>query len=110
MELKHQDKLLNRYCSLVGKTVSHQEFEARVTMRLGEGALTTDEYIRLFGGDTDEPGEAVALAMSIEAQALDLYHRAAQTATGDEIRNFFIEIVREEKSHLNMLGELMDTF
>ncbi|MDH4318425.1 MAG: ferritin family protein [Desulfobulbaceae bacterium] len=110
VELKHQDKLLNRYCSLIGKRVSHQEFEVRVTMKLGEGALTTDEYINLFGVNAEEPGEAVTLAMAIEAQAQDLYHRAAQAATSDEIRYFFIDIVQEEKSHLKMLGELMDTF
>jgi len=109
VELKHQEKLFAMYCSLIGKDLPREDFAKRVFEGVGEGGLTTAEYIKFFGGVGSDPADAVALAMSIEAQALDLYHRAARLTENVQLEEFFVTIVQEEKAHLDMLGELMDS-
>jgi len=49
-----------------------------------EGGLTTQEYLRLYQPDLEVAAEVISLAMAIEAQALDLYQRAADRAQTDE--------------------------
>ena len=49
------------------------------------------------------------MAMSIEAQALDLYERAASNSTVAENVMTFRKIATEEKAHLKRLGDIMDT-
>jgi sulfur-carrier protein adenylyltransferase/sulfurtransferase len=46
--------------------------------------------------------------MSIEAQALDLYQRAADRQPDKEGRVFLKQLVDEEKDHLVQLGRLME--
>ena len=109
MELKHQDKLFSMYCSLTDEVLVREDFAERVVQGLGEGGLTTNEYVKFFGGVGSDPVDVVSLAMSIEAQALDLYHRAGRLTEDVRLKEFFATIVQEEKAHLNMLGKLMDT-
>ena len=109
VELKHQDKLFAMYCSLTREPLRREDFAERVVEGIGEGGLTTAEYIQFFGGVGSDPADAVSLAMSIEAQALDLYHRAGRLTENVPLKEFFATIVQEEKAHLDMLSELMDT-
>jgi rubrerythrin len=46
--------------------------------------------------------------MAIEAQALDLYQRAADRAGTTESQNVLMQIANEERSHLEQLGALFD--
>jgi len=47
--------------------------------------------------------------MSIEAQALDLYTRAANRSTDEHSRETLKKIAEEERTHLEQLAKLMDT-
>ena len=53
-----------------------------------EGGMTTEEYVSFFKPDLESPEGVIGLAMSIEAQALDLYARASERAAQEESRKF----------------------
>jgi sulfur-carrier protein adenylyltransferase/sulfurtransferase len=71
-----------------------------------EGGLSTDDYLKLYQPDLDVVEEVISLAMAIEAQALDLYQRAADRAVSAESRNALAQIASEERGHLEQLGRL----
>jgi len=73
-----------------------------------EGGLNTEEYMQLFNANLDSPSEVVGLAMSIEAQALDMYHRASENAQDPASREVLYQIALEEQEHLKLLGELFE--
>ena len=73
-----------------------------------EGGLTTEEYLALYPTDFEAASEVISLAMGIEAQALDLYLRAADNSTQADTRQVLLHIAEEERAHLKLLGELLD--
>jgi len=107
IEIKHKDRLFDEYTRLTGKD-DRGAFECAFVTPLMEGGLTTEEYMDRFKPDLDSPGDVVSLAMSIEAQALDLYMRSATWTQNDENRAILEQIASEEKTHLARLGQLMD--
>ena len=72
------------------------------------GGMTTEDYLAMFDTRLDSAIEVISVAMSIEAQALDLYQRAAETADISQTKRLLMDIAGEERSHLNQLGDLMD--
>jgi len=109
IEVKHQLSLVNAYNEMSQEDVTREEFETMVETKAMEGGLTTDQYMELFNPDLDSPTEVISLAMSIEAQALDLYQRVGASITQAESRDIIHGIANEEKSHLASLGRLMDS-
>lgn len=109
IEVKHQDRIFNEYIRLSGKPVGRQAFEKNVLHTVVEGGLTTEEYTNLFQPDWESAADIIGLAMSIEAQALDLYLRAADRSPNPESRKVLAQIGDEERAHLKQLGKLMET-
>lgn len=109
IEILHQDRIFELYLKTTDETVSRKDFEGRIVVTAMEGGLTTEEYINRLQPNLEDVHEAVAIAMSIEAQALDLYQRAAQRSSREQSRAVLTQIASEEQVHLNKLGELMDT-
>ena len=107
IEIKHKDRLFAEYTRLTGKD-DRGAFECSFVTPLMEGGLTTEEYMARFKPDFGSPVDVVSLAMSIEAQALDLYMRSAEWTQNDENRAILEQIASEEKTHLARLGELLD--
>jgi sulfur-carrier protein adenylyltransferase/sulfurtransferase len=108
IEVKHKERLFKAYLEATGETQSVQEFESGIVASTVEGGLTTKEYVDRFQPDFESEIDIISLAMSIEAQALDLYERAADN-TGDENSKAVLkQIAGEELAHLSRLGELMD--
>ena len=70
--------------------------------------MTTQEYLDLFQPDLESVKDVIELAMSIEAQALDLYLRAADRSANSESKKELSQIAAEERSHLAQLGKLME--
>ena len=66
------------------------------------------EYLQLFEVDLESPADVVGLAMSIEAQALDMYHRASENAKDPESKEALHQIALEEQEHLKQLGKLFE--
>ncbi len=104
----HKDRIFSEYCILTGET-DRQAFEEKIAVEVIEGGMTTDDYLDLFSADLNNATEVIALAMSIEAQALDLYTRAGREVGSDKLEALLARIASEEKNHLQQLGKLMDT-
>ncbi len=107
IEIKHKDRLFEEYTRLTGKT-DRGAFECSFVVKVMEGGLTTEEYLDRFKPNLDSPVDVISLAISIEAQALDLYMRAAVWTQSDENRAILEQIAGEEKTHLARLGQLLD--
>jgi rhodanese-related sulfurtransferase len=108
IEVKHQDRILEQYTELTGQSVPRETFEAQKLPDVLEGGLTTEEYANLLMPSYDTLTEIIELAMSIEAQAMDLYLRASEKAQDQAGKNALIQIANEEKTHLARLGQLME--
>lgn len=109
IEAKHQDRILAQYTEVTGQPVTRESFEARQVSAVLEGGLTTEEYTNLLMPAFNTVVDIIELAMSIEAQALDLYLRASEKAPSEAGKKALIQIANEEKTHLARLGELLET-
>ncbi len=109
IEVKHQDAVFDAYVRVADAAVSREQFDAMVETSAGEGGLTTDQYLELFDPDLSVETEVISLAMSIEAQALDLYQRVGARMKNADSAAIVHGIAEEEKQHLERLGKLMDT-
>ena len=109
IEVKHQMSIYIAYNDISTKEVSKDEFEKMVEIKALEGGLSTREYLELFGSDLDSENQVISLAMSIEAQALDLYQRLSLKVENRQARDIINKIAKEEKAHLASLGKLMDS-
>jgi rhodanese-related sulfurtransferase/rubrerythrin len=108
IEEKHQQRLLEAYAALTGRAVSRRDFEKEALPQVVEGGLSTEEYAARFEPDWESPQDVIALAMSIEAQALDLYQRAAAQSTQPQSAVTLNRIAAEEQAHLAQLGSLLE--
>ena len=108
IEINHQNRLLHEYNRITGKTFENANFDAEIVTPAVEGGISTEEFMQLFGADLDSTSEVVGLAMSVEAQALDMYQRASENAKDPESREVLHQIAMEEQEHLKLLGELFE--
>ncbi len=108
IEVKHQQRIYDAYTALTGGSMSREEFARRIVTPAMEGGMTTEEYMTLYQPDMESPEEVISLAMAIEAQALDLYQRAARRAEKVSSRDTLYQIADEERSHLEQLGKLFE--
>lgn len=108
IEVMHQDRVFEFYTRITEQPLPRDDFEQRTVAGVVEGGLTTEAYISMFQPDLGSASEVVGLAMSIEAQALDLYLRAARKCADSDGSKAFMQIAEEEKAHLKELGKLMD--
>jgi len=106
IEVKHQDRIFAEYLKISGTSVSREEFVKKTVFLAMEGGLTTENYLELYQPDLEVAEEVISLAMAIEAQALDLYQRAADRAGTEESQNVLTQIAAEERAHLEQLGRL----
>ena len=109
IEVLHQNRILEEYIQITGKEIDRETFESGRVEKAVEGGLTTDEYIKLFKPDWNTSSDIIALAMSIEAQALDLYTRATNRSTDERSRAALKKIAEEERVHLEQLAKLIDS-
>lgn len=108
IEILHQEKLVHLYGELTGTTISVPEFAARIAEPAMEGGLTTEEYLQLYHVDQGSELEVLGLALAIEAQALDLYLRAAAKSEDPGAKRVFLQIADEERSHIARLSHTID--
>lgn len=110
IELLHQERLLELYNAHTGAAISKVEIEKKVTTQALEGGMTTDEYLTLYHPDLSKVSDVLSLAMAIEAQALDLYLRASESAEIKETKDVLRTIAEEEREHIKHLAVLMDKY
>jgi sulfur-carrier protein adenylyltransferase/sulfurtransferase len=109
IEVKHQMSIYIAYNDISPEEINKVEFEKMVEIKALEGGLSTMEYLELFGSDLSSEIQVISLAMSIEAQALDLYQRLSSKITNSKSRDIINKIASEEKAHLASLGKLLDS-
>lgn len=111
IELNHQKSIFQAYQNIRGDNVkvSQKDFEAMVEVKSLEGGLSTKQYLELFNPDLEKETDVISLAMSIEAQALDLYQRVTLRIDNPASKQVVQKIANEEKKHIESLGKLMDT-
>ncbi len=108
IEVQHQMSIFKAFNDINTNEISLDEFETMVETKALEGGLSTDEYLNLFKPDLNSETDIISLAMSIEAQALDLYQRVSLKVADSTSRDIINKIANEEKAHLASLGKLMD--
>ncbi len=108
IEVKHQERLFRQYLELSDTEPTLETFEKEIVVTAVEGGMTTEEYAAMYNPDWDSPVDVISLAMSIEAQALDMYQRTAQKVENEKSREILMQIAGEERTHLAELGKLMD--
>ncbi len=108
IELLHQEQLVKLYGEMTGRLISRDDFATKIVEPAMEGGLTTDEYLQLYKTDLDSEPEVLALALAIEAQALDLYLRAAEKSTDVDSERVLRRIAGEERSHIARLSNYID--
>ncbi len=103
----HKDRIFDEYQRM---TDDHDRrgFEDRMRKEAMEGGMSTDEYLSKFHVDENNVSEIIGLAMSIEAQALDLYSRSALLSQDPKNKTLLEHIADEEKEHLKKLGFLLE--
>ena len=107
IEILHQQRILKEYNALSGESWTVETFTVQKAASAMEGGLTTEEYIRIFDPDLESAADVISLAMSIEAQAFDLYERAAARSENGDSREVLKRIAAEERVHMAQLGKLM---
>lgn len=108
IEILHQERLVILYQEMTGKQVSMEAFFNSTVAPALEGGLTTEDYLARFHPDLNSITDILSLAMSIEAQALDLYQRASDQAPDVKARDALQQIANEERVHLRRLADYMD--
>lgn len=108
IEILHQQRLVELYREMTGTVLSIEEFTEKIAEPAMEGGLTTEEYLQLYKIDLNSELEVLGLAMAIEAQALDLYMRAAAKSKKSETRQVLLQIAEEERNHIDQLSSYID--
>jgi len=103
----HKERIFDEYARVTGSD-DRSAFESKYSSDVLEGGMTTEEYLERFAPDFESVEEVIGLAMSIEAQALDLYSRAARRSKDSNNQEMLERIAGEEKYHLEQLGSLLD--
>lgn len=111
IEIRHQERLVKLYTETTGVDITREDFAQKIAGPTMEGGLTTEEYLQLYQTDLESETEVLGMALAIEAQALDLYSRAAQQSeNSQEFRTVFLQIAEEERHHIVKLSEYMDQY
>lgn len=106
-EEKHKLVIYHLYKELYPESTGAEELINMATVKAVEGGRSAGEI--LAGQSSFETArQALELAMSIEAQALDLYMRYAAKAETENARALLRNLAKEENGHLRALATLMD--
>ena len=108
IEILHQQRLVDLYREISGTSLTMTEFAEKIAEPALEGGLTTEEYLQLYAVDLDSEIEVLGLAMAIEAQALDLYLRAAAQSVKQATKQVLLQIAEEERSHIARLSSYIN--
>jgi rubrerythrin len=110
IEVKHKQRLFDVYLTIDPTTVDMEAFENNVASELVEGGFDLDKLLEQSRKTFKTAARVLDFAMTLEAQAMDLYMRYAQRSEDPAVKNLFLDMANEEKSHLKSLGDLLDKY
>lgn len=108
IEILHQKHLFKLYQDITGTTASMENFATSTVQPAMEGGLSTEEYLNLYTPNLESEQDILSLALSIEAQALDLYQRTAENDPDENSRKVLQQIANEERAHMDRLANYLD--
>jgi rubrerythrin len=108
LEILHQERLVELYREIIGSDLTMNEFNEKIAEPAMEGGLTTEEFLQLYEIDLDSELDVLGMALAIEAQALDLYLRAAERSDKNRTGQVLLQIAEEERSHIARLSDYID--
>jgi rhodanese-related sulfurtransferase/rubrerythrin len=107
-EKGHKAKVFNLACGLDPSLKNHDHMGQKHSAIALEGGMTTEEFLETNKKYLENSKGTLEAAMMFEAQALDLYMRFALRAKDGASIELLYTLAQEEKSHLKILGKLMD--
>jgi rhodanese-related sulfurtransferase/rubrerythrin len=111
-ENKHMARLVEEYQADTGnKSDSIKEDFAGGNLPEGimEGG-SVSKFLQKAEPGFEKMSSIIDFAMSLEAQALDLYSRMAKMSDKIAVHDFFLRLADEEKAHLNYLAQEMKQY
>ncbi|PCI23921.1 MAG: hypothetical protein COB67_12245 [SAR324 cluster bacterium] len=75
-----------------------------------EGGMQLRELPDEILEQLENPQKILSFCLAIESQAFDFYSRLANRCRDDQARDFFFDMADEEKAHLILLTNEMDSF
>lgn len=102
LEDGHMAKLAAQY---PGLSSQHREMSHGTVV---EGGIDSEEFLERFGDQMTSIERILHVGMMFETQAYDLYSRLARKNENQEIREFFVKMASEEKSHLGRLTKELE--
>lgn len=108
IEVKHKAKLLALHAIHTGSEGTPEAIDEKRMADAMEGGLTAEDFLKVNRPAMQTNQEVVAMAMTIEAQAFDLYMRQARKVADDTSRQILQGLADDEKAHLAALGRLME--
>jgi len=109
IEILHQKHLFKLYQDITQTTVSMEDFATGTVQPALEGGLSTEEYLNLYKPNLESEQDILSMALAIEAQAMDLYQRAAANDPDERSRKVLQQIANEERAHMARLANYIDT-
>lgn len=107
IETRHQHRLYELSRTLVPSDESETGFAARVKSDLMEGGFAVGAFMAQHRAALTSRETILELAMSIEAQGMDLYMRYAERVDDQKAKEILRGLADEEKTHLTRLGEMI---
>jgi rubrerythrin len=107
-EDEHARAIFDQYRRVSGFDGNREDFERGASGEHLEGGLTAEEYLEAFRIDWDDPVHVLSFAMLVEAQALDLYLRAARASGDESVAAALMRAAEEEREHLRLVGQLLE--
>ena len=106
IEQAHEKRLREMYESLSPREQAQAPLEQAEPARM-EGGYSLEEFLERQGEALRDREQVLMLAMSLEAQALDLYMRLADRAKHQASKEVLLTISGEEQAHLAALGAML---
>lgn len=108
-EKGHKTKVLNLARGLDPSLKNYEKMGREHSAIALEGGMTAEDFLQKNKEYLENPKGTLEVAMMFEAQALDLYMRFALRAKDGVSTELLYTLAQEEKSHLKILGKLMDS-
>ena len=108
IEQEHKERLFQLYMTINHEADNLRQFEEDIVSDAMEGGFTVDEFMEKNRETMKDTEGVLAVAMMLEAQALDLYLRYSRKIDDEGAKEVLYQIAQEEKAHLEVLGTMME--
>lgn len=108
IENLHKKRLFDLLAEIDPPDKDIQAYEADIRPTILEGGFQLDDFMKKNESFLHTVPDVLDLAMMLETQALDLYLRFADKSVDSQSQGVLFKLADEEKSHLEVLGRLVE--